>query len=308
MKEGHVFRSFTDTGNIYSHQVLQNKTLENFLSHLKTSLDYEQAAIYIYDNIQKDTNIELIRDAINFILHARFNIIDPEQYIEFKDLLFTYSDVIQVVQLTRVYKRHKEYHYLFVCSYFDGEELNIIIPVQLNYYSLLRVPLVNIPFSHLGNYHVRPKPTYEDCNHFIEFKQRKVNAKQTIFLFQSVCEINMEVSEFSPILRNRLKTKYDSISYDRKAQVILILCPDDAEFQLDYFLDLSLIIGQRVIKNNVITHNSQLDLEKIIDKFIFPLNESYELISEWNLDPELTEEFMSKDYESFWQLKEMVQI
>lgn len=308
MKEGHVFRSFTDTGNVYSQQLLQNKTLENFLSHLKKSLDYEQAAIYVYDNLTKDADIELIRSAINFILHARFNIIDPEQYEQFKTLLFTYSDVIQVVQLTRVYKRHKEHHYLFVCSYFEGEELSIVIPAQLNYYSLLRVPLVNIPFSNLGNYHVRPIPTYDDCNHFIEFKEHKVNAKQTIFFFQSVCEINMEVSDFSPILRNRLKSKYDSLSYDRKAQVILTLYPEDTEFQFDYFLDLTLIIGQRIIKNNVITHNSQIDLEKTIDKFIFPLNESYELVSEWDLDPALTEEFMSKDYESFWQLKEMVQI
>jgi len=308
MKEGHVFRSFTDTGNIYSHKLLQNKTLENFLSHLKTSLDYEQAAIYVYDNLTKDADIELIRSAINFILHARFNIIDPEQYEQFKTLLFTYSDVIQVVQLTRIYKRHKEHHYLFVCSYFDGEDLNIIIPAQLNYYSLLRVPLVNIPFSNLGSYHVRPKPIYEDCNHFIEFKECKVNAKQTVFFFQSVCEINMEVSDFSPILTNRLKTKYDSISYDRKAQVVVTLYPNDPEFQFDYFLDLTLMIGKRILKNNVIIHSIDTNLEKIIDKFIFPLNESYTLISEWNLDPELTEEFMSKDYESFWQLKEMVQI
>lgn len=308
MKEGHVFRSFTDTGNIYSQKILQNKTLENFLSHLKTSLDYEQAAIYIYDNIQKDTNIELIRNAINFILHARFNTVDEGQYDQFKELLFTYSDIIQVVQLTRVYKRHKEHHYLFVCSYLDGDDLNIIIPAQLNYYALLGVPLVNIPFSHLGNYLIRPKPTYEDCNHFIEFKERKVNTKQTIFFFQSVCEINMEVNDFSPILSNRLKTKYDSISYDRKAQVILTLYPNDVVFQFDYVLDLTLMIGQRILKNNVITHNIDTDLEKTVDKFIFPLNVAYDLISEWDLDPALTEEFMSKDYEAYWQLKEMVQI
>lgn len=300
MKEGHVFRSFTDTGDIYSQQILQNKTLENFLLHLKESLDYEQAAIYIYDNITKSSKIDLIEKAVNFILHARFKNIDVDQYSHFKDTLFNYSEVIQVVQLTRVYNRHKEYHYLFVSSYLDGDELNIIIPSELNQCSFLGVPSIDI------SQYLR-SPTYDDCNYFIEFKEHKVNSNITCFL-QSVCEINMEINYSSPILTSRLKTTYDAISYDRKAQVVLTLYPQDYEFNCDYVIDLSLIYKQKTIKRTVIEHSNRNDLYKIIEKFIFPLNESYTLIAEWELHPELTEEFMSKDYDTYWQLKEMVEI
>lgn len=101
--------------------------------HLKESLDYEQAAIYIYDNITQNSKVDMIEKAINFILKARLKNFDDEQYDIFKNVLFNYSDVVQVVQLTRVYNRHKEYHYLFVSSYLDGDELKIIIPAELNY-------------------------------------------------------------------------------------------------------------------------------------------------------------------------------
>jgi hypothetical protein len=301
MKEGHVFRSFTDTGDIYSQQILQNKTLENFLLYLKESLDYEQATIYIYDNITQNSKVDLVEKAINFILKARFkNNIDSDQYSHFKDRLFNYSEVIQVVQLTRVYNRHKEYHYLFVSSYLDGDELNIIIPSELNECSFLGVPSINIS-------QYRKYPSYDDYNHFIEFKEDKVNNNRTHFL-QSVCEINMEINYSSPILSSRLKTTYDAISYDRKAQVVLTLYPQDYEFNCDYVIDLSLIYKQKTIKRTVIEHRSVNDLDKIIEKFIFPLAESYELINEWELDPELTAEFMSHDYESYWELKQMVEI
>lgn len=306
MKEGHVFRSFADTGDVYSHQILQNKTLENFLLHLKESLDYEQAAIYIYDNITKDSKVDLVEKAINFILHARFKNVDVEQYINFKNVLFNYSDVIQVVQLSRVYKRHKENHYLFVSSYLDGDELNIIIPAELNYYYLLGLPLINPSNLIISQY--RQTPKYDDCNHFIEFKEHTVNNKKTLPFLQAVCEINMEINYTSPILSSRVKTTYDSVSYDRKAQVVLTLHPQDYKFNCDYLIDLSLIYGQQTIKRISIDYSSVTDFDKIIDKFIFPLAESYELINSWELDPSLTAEFMSHDYESYWELKQMVEI
>lgn len=306
MKEGHIFRSFTDTGNIYSHRILESKTLENFLLHLKESLDYEQAAIYIYDNITKDSKVDLVEKAINFILNARFKNVDVEQYINFKNLLFNYSDVIQVVQLSRVYKRHKEHHYLFVSSYLDGDELNIIIPAELNYYYLLGLPLINPSDLTISQY--RRTPKYDDCNHFVEFKEKIVNNKKILPFLQAVCEINMEINYTSPILSSRVKTTYDSVSYDRKAQVVLTLHPQDYEFNCDYVIDLSLIYRQQTIKRMSIADSSGTDFDKIIDKFIFPLNETYDLISEWELYPELTEEFMSKNYDTYWQLKEMVQI
>lgn len=308
MKDGHVFRSFIDSGDIYSQKILHNKTLENFLLYLKDSFDYEQAAIYIYDNISKNSKVDLVEKAINFILHARFKNFDDEQYDIFKNTLFNYSDVVQVVQLTRVYNRHKEYHYLFVSSYLDGDELKIIIPVELNYPFLLGVPMINITSSDIISSHYRRTPKYDDCNHFIEFKEHKVNKKKTQPSFQAVCEINMEINYTSPILSSSFKTNYDPVSYNRKAQVVLILHPQDYEFNCDYIIDLSLIHKQQTIKRMSITHSSGNDFDKIIEKFIFPLNETYDLVSEWGLDPELTEEFMSKDYDTYWQLKEMVEI
>ncbi len=308
MKEGHVFRSFTDTGNIYSQKILQNKTLENFLSHLKTSLDYEQVAIYIYDNITKDSNVDLIENALHFILNARFKTFDTEQYEVLKDTLFSYSDVVQVVQLTRVYKRHKEYHYLFVYSYLDGDELNIIIPAELNHCSLLGVPMINITSSELISSPYRKTPKYDDCNHFIEFKEHTVSYKRKLPFLHAVCEINMETNHISPILSNRIKTPYETVSYDRKAQLILTYHPEDYEFVCDYVVDISLIYKQQTIKRMSIPHRYGEDFDKIIEKFIFPLNETYNLISEWGLEPALTEEFMSKDYDDYWQLKEMVEL
>lgn len=304
MKEGHVFRTFTDTGNIYSQRILQHKKLENFLLHLKQSLDYEQAAIYIYDSITKDSNIDLIERAINFILTSRFKSVEEDQYIHLKNMLFNYSEVIQVVQLTRVYNRHKEYHYLFVSSYLDGDELNIIIPSELNQCSFLGVPSLN--FRNLNPY--KKSLNYDDYNFFIEFKEHTVNSERTLPFLQAVCEINMEVNCISPILSSRVKTHYDSINYDRKAQVVLTLYPQDQEFMCDYIIDLSLIYKQQTIKKMSIEQSSGNDFDKIIEKFIFPLNETYALISEWDLDPELTESFMSKNYDTYWQLKEMVQI
>lgn len=59
---------------------------------------------------------------------------------------------------------------------------------------------------------------------------------------------------------------------------------------------------------DTIINIDEFNINKFVERFIFPLNEDVELLNSWNINPQLTYDFMNVDYSNFWDIKMMVQI
>lgn len=305
MKDGYKFKTIKNSDYNYLTMMTVNKKIENFMTYLKDSFDYDQVTLYTYDYINKDTDIRIIDEAINFILTALYKEFDIDPFNEFKERLFSYSDSIQVVRLTRRYLRHEEHHYLFINSSFENNDVIITIPAEFNYIGLLKCNLIYLPSSnHQFISMQRRKSLYDDCSHYIVFKENLKNG----YYFEVLCEINMFVNNFCPVLSYEAQQKNSEFETDRKAQLVIRRWIDTVDYRCEYMCTMQLIKANDVIKECNFKEDISVKFQLIMDKFIFPLAESYELINSWELDPSLTAEFMSHDYESYWELKQMVEI
>lgn len=305
MKTNYQFRSTHENDYSYPNLIMINKKIETFMNHLKDSFDYDQIAVYTYDYINEHSDMSIIHDAINFILTATHKEFDHTHCIEFKERLFNYSKKIQVVRLTRYYERHEEHHYLFINNHFENNDVIITIPVEFNYIGILRCHLINLLTSDqpFVSRH-RRNSLYEDCSQYVIFKESyEIGA-----YFEVICEINMTINHYCPLLTYQRQDKYSEFELGRKAQLVIRRWLTTSDYKCDYMINIRLIKGREIIKESTFREDLSIQIQSIVDQFIFPLADSYEDIKELNLSPELTAEFMSQDFTDFWDLKMMVTI
>ena len=304
MNESYILNSSSLPDYSIEQVDIAQKKIEKFMLHLKNFYDYDEVTLYTYDNISSNTDIRIIDDAIRFIHLAKPHDSSRIQIeIEsFKRNLFASFNTVQVVCLTRHYDNHSVNHYLFISSYFKNDHFKIIIPMDFNHNVLSLLFLdVQSNWSFAGD--PRKKYLYDNFHQYAEFLEN-VNGYNSVSL-QSVCVVNFNVSLQSPILSNSPKNPTNSLSCERQAQLILKIIPNYSNN-----IEMQLLYNRKILKEATIENNSsnRPDVIPHLDKFIFPLAESFDLITKWDMKPELSFDFMSQDFEPYWLLKDMESI
>lgn len=288
---------------------IASQTTANFMNYLKDFYKYDEITLYTCEKNNKSYDLNVFEDALHFICLGIYGDYMKDQYAHVKDRITNYFDILQIVKLTHNYERHSVSHYLIIDSYFNKDnEYKILIPHNCNALNLLTIKAMTIKPIDLP---------YDDFNMFFEFKEIKHNQPTfnvSNFHFETVLELNLEVQSYPPILKlEETKSHYGfKLSmghYTRKAQLILRHYPETIDTEANYILDIKLILGDYLIKNETIKDIIFVnDLNETIAKFIFPLAAHVDFINEQNLKPELTKEFMDQDFSDFWNLHLMSEI
>lgn len=288
-----------------------SQTIENFMKYLKHFYNYDEVTLYTYEEQSKNFDSSIFESALDFIAQSKYvDYLEDHRHL-LKDSINNYFDVLRIVKLTQKYERNSVEHYLIIDIYSNKEnEYKILIPNIFNVSNLIDVNPIPMGLYELSH--------YQDLNMFIEFKENNIVSEDVFnvdnYCFETVLEINFEINQSPPILQNEYSTQRNGYgltfsNYKRKAQVVLKHYPVDTNNKIDYLLDMKIIFGNKIIKHDCISSASVIvDVNKIIDKFIFPLAEDSDSIKHLNLEPEFTAEFMSQDFTDFWDLKMMVKI
>lgn len=293
-----------------------NKTIENFMKYLKYFYNYDEVTLYTYEKNDKEYKSSIFDEALDFIGQSKYVDYLDNHSLDFKSSVNNYFDVLRIVKLTQKYERNSVDHYLIIDIYSNKEKENeykILIPNGFNVSNLIDANPIPNRLYELNQ--------YKDISMFAEFKEKNTFSTDNFigfnvenYCFESVLEINFEINPSAPILQHETSTIHNGYgltfsNYKRKAQVVLKHYPVDTNNKIDYLLDMKIIFGNKIIKHDCISSASVIvDVNKIIDKFIFPLAEDSDSIKHLNLDPEFTAEFMSQDFTDFWDLKMMVKI
>lgn len=103
--------------------------------------------------------------------------------------------------------------------------------------------------------------------------------------------VKMNVANETPLLIYNYDSR-ESIqtSYNRKAQLTISLIKiNDIELLIDLKLKLNKIILK---KYSGLINIDEFNINKFVERFIFPLNEDVELLNSWNINPQLTYDFI----------------
>lgn len=290
------------------------QTIENFMKYLKNFCNYDEVTLYTYEKNDKEYESSIFDDALDFIGQSKYVDHSDNHIDRLKSNINNYFDVLRIVKLTQRYERNSVDHYLIIDIYCNKEnEYKIIMPTVFNVSNLINVNPIPNRLYELSR--------YKDISMFTEFKEKNTVSTDSFigfnvdnYCFENVLEINFEVNPSAPILQNESSTIHNGYgltfsNYKRKAQVILKHYPVDTNNKIDYLLDMKIIFGNKLIKHDCISSAAIIvDVNKIIDKFIFPLVEDNESLKHLNLEPEFTFEFMSQDFTDFLNLKMMVTI
>lgn len=288
-----------------------SQTIENFMKYLKHFYNYDEVTLYTYEKQSKSFDSSIFESALEFIGQSKYVDYLENHCLDFKSSVNDYFDVLRIVKLTQKYERNSVDHYLIIDIYSNKEnEYKILIPNVFNVSNLIDANPIPRGLYELSH--------YQDLNMFVEFKENNIVSEDVFnvdnYCFETVLEINFEINQSPPILQNEYSTQRNGYgltfsNYKRKAQVVLKHYPVATNNKIDYLLDMKIIFGNKIIKHDCISSAFVIvDVNKIINKFIFPLAEDSESIKHLNLEPELTAEFMSQDFTDFWDLKMMVAI
>lgn len=145
---------------------------------------------------------------------------------------------------------------------------------------------------------------FDDFMSYLNFKVDIVSKSCSLEYFLMV---KMKTYDEQPLLRYSYDyTESSQTNYSRKAQLTVSLIRLN---DLELLIDLKLKFNKIMLKQYLCHINiDEFNISKIVERFIFPLNENIELLNSWNIKPQLTYDFMNVDYSSFWDLKMMVQI
>lgn len=267
----------------------EQEYIEIFLNHLKNEYDYDSVSLYTFQSPFENYQLNVLDDAIYSISHM------ADRLDKYKNLILDYFDTIKIVKLTRIYESHEESYYLIISTQCTANEYIINLSARFNDFGILN-------FEHIND----EKMIYyfEDFMLYLNFK---INRVSKLCQFESVLAVNSKINNNPPFLIYNHKLKYNlPACYNRKAQIMVKSTKIN---EIETLLDLTLNLNKTVIKHCSFTiNNEDLNIYTLIERFIFPLNESITLLAEWNICPQLTYDFMKVDYSNFWDIKMMVQI
>lgn len=275
---------------------LVSSNLENFAKHLQEVYNYDSVDVHLLKKDGAIYNSSIFENSLDFISICNNGKIEKDYISHLRKNITDYFNDLTVIKLIRYYQYHDVNHYLIVTNFFDKENNHkIIIHTKFNSICMLNLkPLVT-------NEH---QFSYADLSNFYEFKNDH---------FETVLEINITVNDSPPLLKDPLYKAMafgfpvDVVDYNRKAQLIIRKHSEDSSNH--YILDSSLFINNKIIKiKSEKINEPKFSIVDYVDKFLFPLCESKEDLTAWELNPVLTHDFMNQDHTPFWDLKMMVAI
>lgn len=263
--------------------------IEIFLNHLKNKYDYDSVSLYTFQSPFESYQLNVLDDAINSISRI------SNRFDQYKKIILNYFDTIKIVKLTRIYEFHEDSYYLIISTHCTVNEYTINLSSRFNDFGILN-------FEHIND--DRMMYAFEDFMLSLSFKIDRVFK---LGQFESVLVVNSKINNNPPFLIYEDKKKSNlPVCYNRKAQIMVKSTKIN---EIETLLNLTLNLNKTVIKHcSCIINSEDLNVYKLIERFIFPLNESIVLLAEWNICPQLTYDFMNVDYSNFWDIKMMVQI
>lgn len=267
-----------------------NANIEKFMEYLKSNYDYDEVSVHHLEKEGDSYNSNIFNDTLDFICICNHGYSENERKLNLQKLINTYYNKLTIVKLSQYYEYHSVNHYLIISHFFDkNNNHKIVVPTKFNAVGLLDIKPISFSSK---------KVNHDDFKVFYEFKKGHL---------EGVLEFNISINDRPPILKNfDVETK--GIDYKRRAQVIIRRYPED-DNNINYKIEFTLLKNDKIIKqvSHKITDTKFYVCENL-NKFLFPLCENEETIKTWDLNPELSHEFMSHDYTKFWDLKMMVEI
>ena len=275
---------------------LVSYNLENFTKHLQEVYNYDSVDVHLLKKDGAIYNSSIFENSLDFISICNNGKIEKDYISHLRKNITDYFNDLTLIKLTRYYQYHDVNHYLIVTNFFDKEKNHkIIIHTKFNSICMLNLkPLVINEYDFI----------YPDLSNFHEFKNDH---------FETILEINIAVNDKPPLLKDpefkalAFGFPAERIDYNRKAQLIIRKHSENSSN--NYILDSSLFINNRIIKTKSEKVNEpKFSIVDHVNKFLFPLCESNEDLTAWELNPVLTHDFMNQDHTPFWDLKMMVAI
>lgn len=276
----------------------ENKSyVDIFLNHLKTQYDYDSVSLYTFKAPFENYNFSILTDALNSIISVLLKNPTKEDIERRKEFLLNYFDTINIVKLTRSYELDEENLYLIISVHFnEANEFIISLPEKFNNLKII-------------NHHNVINDPMKSCyfDDYMSYLNFKIDVVSKSCILEESLIVKIKVADETPLL----SYSYDSRSsiqtnYNRKAQLTISLIKIN---------DLELLIGLKLKLNKITLKQysghiniNNFNINKVVERFIFPLNEDIELLNSWNINPQLTYDFMNVDYSNFWDIKMMVQI
>lgn len=273
------------------------KYIDVFLNYLKDQYDYDNVSLFTFNTPFENYNFSVLTDALNSILSVKLRNPTKEDIERHKVFVLNYFDTISIVKLSRSYELDEENLYLIISFHFnEANEFIINLPEKFNNFKIINYH--NVINDQMKSYY------FEDHMSYLNFKIDVVS--KSCILEESLI-VKMKVANKTPLL----SYSYDSresiqTNYNRKAQLNINVIKIN-EFEL--LIELKLKLNKTILKEYSGHVNiDEFNINKVVERFVFPLNEGIELLNSWNIHPQLTYDFMNQDYSSFWDLKMMVQI
>jgi len=275
--------------------------IDIFLNHLKTQYDYDNVSLFTFKTPFENYNFSVLNDALNSILSVKLRnetrIMTKEDIELHKVFVLNYFDTISIVKLSRSYDLNEENLYLIISVHLnEANEFIISLPERFNNFKIINHH--NVVNDQMKSYY------FDDHMSYLNFKIDIVS--KSCILEESLI-VKIKVANETPLL----SYSYDSresiqTNYNRKAQLnISLIKINDIELLIDLKLKLNKItLKQYSAHMNI----DEFNIKKVVERFIFPVNEGIELLNSWNINPQLTYDFMNVDYSNFWDIKMMVQI
>lgn len=280
-----------ETTNIQLNE--DQEYIKIFLNHLKNEYDYDSVSLYTFQSPFESYQLSVLDNAIQSIRRM------SDQLDRYKKIILNYFDTIKIVKLTRLYESHEESYYLIISTQCTANEYTINLPARFNDFNILN-------FEQISDEKINNETMYS-LDDFMVSLNFKISLDSKLGEFESVLIVNSKINNSPPFLiYDQEKRHHLPISFNRKAQIIVKIIKIN---EIETLLNLKLKVNKSVIKQCSLTiNNKDLNINTLIEKFIFPLNEDIEILNSWNIIPQLTYDFMNVDYSSFWDVKMMVEI
>lgn len=277
---------------------IYNEKIKEFLSFLKNTYDYDTVTYYNFEKPYDIKKYEIFENALNFSADNYFERhkleYDSETWNNYCERLVGTFRSIKIVHLVRKYDTTRTNFYLFIYTVVDNDNLRICISEEYNNLSLFNIPEYNDSNGY-------GKMSRSFIHKFLEYNEIFTTSQLSYKNLCHVTEITCPIS-IHPIINFNHKMPNVNTVPDRMAQILIKYCPDQWGL---YSIDMKLCYGKKLIKHSILEDRY---INRSVNKFIFPLDQNENTLSELGLHAELTEEFMSQDFTSFMSINDMLKI
>lgn len=268
------------------------------LHFLKENYDYDGVDYYHYQKPYTQYGpFTILEEALDYVSRRYSSLygyeIESPHVKSFRETLLSKFHSIKIIHLTRSYGAIRRSSYIFLYTTADSlNNVRVLIPYDYNLSDLFDVKAYVDPFLKCIS------PEY--INDYLEFKETLDEHGQYTYGFESVIDILFNISN------KRGCISFDSAdeTNERQGKLCIRYYPDEQRYY-NHKIDYQISFGKTIIKQKVIDDSF---LNRSIENFIFPLNQTYQQLDDLGLTPVFTEEYMAQDFSDFISIQDMLKI